>query len=126
MTIPGIELFFAGIHTLGGPAPVRRFVLLEDGIVGEPGEPFDALFNLEVQTPAIHFKERTAESGPQTADVGGLNNDLLVILALRARQQTSIASVNNTSILAARLNRLWPGAGSNRRPFTFQANATTN
>ena len=25
--IPGIELFFAGIHTQGGPAPVRRFPL---------------------------------------------------------------------------------------------------
>ncbi|MEV5475063.1 recombinase family protein [Streptomyces sp. NPDC052207] len=24
--IPGTELFFAGIHTLGGPAPVRRFL----------------------------------------------------------------------------------------------------
>ena len=24
--IPGIELFFAGIHTLGGPAPVRRYL----------------------------------------------------------------------------------------------------
>ena len=24
--ISGIELFFAGIHTLGGPAPVRRFL----------------------------------------------------------------------------------------------------
>ncbi len=24
--IPGIELFFASIHTLGGPAPVRRFL----------------------------------------------------------------------------------------------------
>ena len=24
--IPGIELFFAGIHALGGPAPVRRYL----------------------------------------------------------------------------------------------------
>ncbi|MFH8897931.1 hypothetical protein ACH4HG_16295 [Streptomyces coeruleorubidus] len=24
VTFPGIELFLAGIHTLGGPAPVRR------------------------------------------------------------------------------------------------------
>lgn len=24
--IPGIELFFAGIHTLGGPAPVRGYL----------------------------------------------------------------------------------------------------
>ena len=26
VTIPGIDLFYAGIHTLGGPAPVRRFL----------------------------------------------------------------------------------------------------
>jgi threonine dehydrogenase-like Zn-dependent dehydrogenase len=26
VTIPGLQLFFAGIHTLGGPAPVRRFL----------------------------------------------------------------------------------------------------
>jgi hypothetical protein len=25
VNIAGIELFFAGIHALGGPAPVRRF-----------------------------------------------------------------------------------------------------
>jgi threonine dehydrogenase-like Zn-dependent dehydrogenase len=26
VAIPGIELFFAGIHAHGGPAPVRRFL----------------------------------------------------------------------------------------------------
>ncbi|MGA5200425.1 hypothetical protein [Streptomyces variegatus] len=26
VALPGIELFFAGIHTLGGPTPVRRRV----------------------------------------------------------------------------------------------------
>ena len=56
----------------------RLIVLPKDGVIGEPGEPFNALFNPEVQTRAVHYKERTAESGPQTADVGGLNNDLLV------------------------------------------------
>ena len=56
----------------------RLIVLPEDGVIGEPGEPFNALFDAEVQTRAVHYKERTAESGPQTADVGGLNNDLLV------------------------------------------------
>ncbi len=56
----------------------KLIVLPEDGIVGEPGEPFNAFFNPEVQTRAVHYQERTAESGPQTADVGGLNNDLLV------------------------------------------------
>ena len=56
----------------------RLIVLPEDGILGEPGEPFGALFNPEVQTRAIHYKQWMAESGPQTADVGGLNNDVLV------------------------------------------------
>lgn len=43
--IPGIELFFAGIHTLGGPAPVRRFLpdliqLIWDRAIN-PGKVFD-------------------------------------------------------------------------------------
>src|SRR5438270_1221611 len=43
--IPGIELFFAGIHTLGGPAPVRRFLpdliqLIWDRTI-DPGKVFD-------------------------------------------------------------------------------------
>ncbi|MFF7534383.1 zinc-dependent alcohol dehydrogenase family protein [Streptomyces bobili] len=45
VTIPGIELFFAGIHTLGGPAPVRRFLpdliqLIWDRTI-DPGRVFD-------------------------------------------------------------------------------------
>lgn len=49
--IPGIELFFAGIHTLGGPAPVRRF--LPDLIRRiwnreiDPGKVFDLTLPLE-------------------------------------------------------------------------------
>jgi threonine dehydrogenase-like Zn-dependent dehydrogenase len=43
--IPGIELFFAGIHTLGGPAPVRRYLpeliqLIWDRKI-DPGKVFD-------------------------------------------------------------------------------------
>ena len=40
--IPGIELFFAGIHTLGGPAPVRRYLpdLILRGEIN-PGKVFD-------------------------------------------------------------------------------------
>ncbi|MBR7742034.1 zinc-dependent alcohol dehydrogenase family protein [Phycicoccus sp. BSK3Z-2] len=49
--IPGIELFFAGIHALGGPAPVRRFLpdLLERIWAGEidPGLVFDLTLPLE-------------------------------------------------------------------------------
>ncbi len=51
VSIPGIELFFAGIHTLGGPAPVRRFQpdlvqLIWDRKI-EPGKVFDLTLPLE-------------------------------------------------------------------------------
>ena len=51
VTIPGIELFFAGIHTLGGPAPVRRFLpdliqLIWDRTI-DPGKVFDLELPLE-------------------------------------------------------------------------------
>ena len=49
--IPGIQLFFAGIHTLGGPAPVRRFLPdLIDRILSrqiDPGRVFDLTLPLE-------------------------------------------------------------------------------
>jgi threonine dehydrogenase-like Zn-dependent dehydrogenase len=43
--IPGIDLFFAGIHLHGGPAPVRRFLpelvrLIWDREI-DPGKVFD-------------------------------------------------------------------------------------
>jgi len=49
--IPGIELFFAGIHTLGGPAPVRRYLpdLIQriwDRTI-DPGKVFDLTLPLE-------------------------------------------------------------------------------
>jgi threonine dehydrogenase-like Zn-dependent dehydrogenase len=49
--IPGIELFFAGIHTLGGPAPVRRNLpdliqLIWDRKI-DPGKVFDLTLPLE-------------------------------------------------------------------------------
>ncbi|WP_222848134.1 zinc-dependent alcohol dehydrogenase family protein [Cellulosimicrobium cellulans] len=49
--IPGIELFFAGIHTLGGPAPVRRFLpdliqLIWDRKI-DPGKVFDLTLPIE-------------------------------------------------------------------------------
>ncbi|GAA0811933.1 zinc-dependent alcohol dehydrogenase family protein [Spirilliplanes yamanashiensis] len=45
VTIPGFDLFLAGIHTLGGPAPVRRFLpdliqLIWDRKI-DPGKVFD-------------------------------------------------------------------------------------
>ena len=49
--IPGIELFFAGIHTLGGPAPVRRYLpnliqLIWDRKI-DPGKVFDLILPLD-------------------------------------------------------------------------------
>jgi threonine dehydrogenase-like Zn-dependent dehydrogenase len=51
VTIPGIDLFFAGIHLHGGPAPVRRFLpelvqLIWDREI-EPGKVFDLTLPLE-------------------------------------------------------------------------------
>ncbi|WP_198165533.1 zinc-dependent alcohol dehydrogenase family protein [Nocardia fusca] len=49
--IPGIQLFFAGIHLLGGPAPVRRFLPdLIDRIWNrtiDPGKVFDLTLPLD-------------------------------------------------------------------------------
>ena len=56
----------------------KLIVLDDDTIDGEPGIPFDVFFNPDVQTLAARQKGRTAESGTQTGDVAGLNNDLLV------------------------------------------------
>jgi threonine dehydrogenase-like Zn-dependent dehydrogenase len=49
--LPGMELFFSGVHLHGGPAPVRRFLpeLIELIISGQidPGEVFDLTLPLE-------------------------------------------------------------------------------
>jgi threonine dehydrogenase-like Zn-dependent dehydrogenase len=51
VNIPGIQMFFAGIHTQGGPAPVRRFLpdliqLIWDRKI-DPGKVFDVTLPLE-------------------------------------------------------------------------------
>ena len=51
VTIPGIDLFFAGIHAHGGPAPVRRFLpdlieLIWDRKI-DPGKVFDLALPLD-------------------------------------------------------------------------------
>jgi len=49
--LPGLELFFSGVHLHGGPAPVRRFLpeliaaIMNDEI--DPGEVFDLTLPLE-------------------------------------------------------------------------------
>ena len=63
--IPGIELFFAGIHTLGGPAPVRRYLpeliqLIWDRKI-DPGKVFDLTLPLEQAAEGYRaMDERTA------------------------------------------------------------------
>jgi threonine dehydrogenase-like Zn-dependent dehydrogenase len=63
--IPGIRLFSAGIHTLGGPAPVRRFLpelieLIWDRKI-DPGKVFDLTLPLERAAEGYRaMDERTA------------------------------------------------------------------
>jgi threonine dehydrogenase-like Zn-dependent dehydrogenase len=49
--LPGLELFFAEVHLLGGPAPVRRFLPdLIDRILKreiDPGKVFDLELSLD-------------------------------------------------------------------------------
>jgi threonine dehydrogenase-like Zn-dependent dehydrogenase len=51
VTIPGIELFFSGIHVHGGPAPVRRFLPDLIQLIWErridPGKVFDLTLPLD-------------------------------------------------------------------------------
>ena len=51
VALPGLELFFSGVHLHGGPAPVRRFLpqliqLIWDRKI-EPGKVFDLILPLE-------------------------------------------------------------------------------
>jgi len=49
--LPGMELFFSGVHLHGGPAPVRRFLPELNGLIAErrisPGKVFDLRLPLE-------------------------------------------------------------------------------
>ncbi len=56
----------------------KLIVTPDESIDGEPGERFNIFFDLAVQQLAVRRQGQNAESGPQTAYVGGLNNDLLV------------------------------------------------
>ena len=50
----------------------------DDTVDAQPGEPFNILFNPDVQRAALARQQATTESGPQTGNVVGLNNDDLV------------------------------------------------
>ena len=51
VSLPGLELFFAEVHLLGGPAPVRRYLPELIGLVMrgemEPGKVFDLTLPLD-------------------------------------------------------------------------------
>ncbi len=56
----------------------KLIVRPDDTVDGQPGEPFNILFNPDIQRTALARQRATAESGPQTGNVAGLNNDDLV------------------------------------------------
>ena len=58
----------------------KLYVQDDDHIDGLPGEPFSILFDPEVQQLAT-TRQRAVETGSQTGQVAGLNNDHLVELA---------------------------------------------
>ena len=56
----------------------KLIVMPDDTVDGQPGEPFNILFDPDVQRVALAQQRAMTESGPQTGNVVGLNNDLLV------------------------------------------------
>ena len=56
----------------------RLVVTDDDAIDADPGVPFDALFNPEVQATALSRQTAGGNGTDQTGNVAGLNNDSLV------------------------------------------------
>ena len=57
----------------------KLYITEADAVDGQAGEPFDILFNPEVQSTALRRKQGGGDqSGDQTANVAGLNKDQLV------------------------------------------------
>ncbi len=96
------------LRRLANQAFFDKLTVTDDNTIdGVSGEPSNILFDPAVQHTAIERQAQINQSGRHTPNVVGVNNEHLVFLALRARQQTSIASDKNASVLVARLNRLW-------------------
>ena len=79
----------------------KLIVLPKDCIAGEPGEPFNAFFNPEVQTLAIRYQERTAESGPQTPSVARARRRTAAITHMThqgSSDRTDITSPTNPKV----------------------------
>ena len=102
----------------------KLIVTDDDAIHGEPGVPFNVFLDRDVQTLAVRQQGRTAESGTQTGDVVGLNNDLLVELrgfepltfSLRTRRATNCAnapsSEHNSNTRTAAISNAAPARHS--------------
>ena len=56
----------------------KLVVMPDDTVDGEAGEPFNILFDSDVQGLAVTRHHAMTKSGPQTGNVVGLNNDVLV------------------------------------------------
>ncbi len=56
----------------------KLIVMPDNTVTGQPGEPFNSLINPDVQSAALARQRATTESGRQTGNVAGLNNDPLV------------------------------------------------
>ena len=56
----------------------RLTAAADDTVNAEPGEPFNILFDPNVQRAALARQHATTESGPQTGNVVGLIDDVLV------------------------------------------------
>ena len=76
----------------------KLYVQTDDQIDGKPDEPFNIFFNPDVQQLAT-TRQRAVETGTQTGQVVGLNNDQLVELggfepptfSLRTKRATNCA-----------------------------------
>ncbi len=107
----------------------KLIVTDDDAIHGEPGVPFNVFLDRDVQTLAVRQQGRTAESGTQTGDVVGLNNDLLVELrgfepltfSLRTRRATNCAmpeseDEHTTAPATPEIKKIAPGEDVSARP----------
>ncbi len=102
--IPGIQLFFAGIHALGGPAPVRRYLpdliqLIWDRKI-DPGKVFD------LTLPLDRAAEGYAGHGPAHRHQGPAHP--LSPMTITRTMLTAVPTVTLTALLVA-------GCGAGRR-----------
>lgn len=67
------------LRRIANQAFFEKLILTEENTVdGQPGPPFNVFFDPEAQATAVARQGQTVESGTQTGNVVGLNNDLWV------------------------------------------------